>query len=102
MKTAQSPDFAVRCDTGGDCNGADVDALMPEGVKNPGTAEQAVQRALSHVGSGSEFSGFSLRFVTLAYGYGGGLAMWASKNALADTMFGRSRVRCRKSLSAAH
>lgn len=46
---------------------AQVDELLPAGYRNPRTAEQAVQWALSQVGVQRD-SGYCLRFVDLAYG----------------------------------
>ncbi len=46
---------------------SEVDALLPDGYRNPRTADQAVQWALSQVGVYRD-SGYCLRFVDLAYG----------------------------------
>ncbi len=69
MTKAASPDFAVA--PAAAANGK-VDTMMPKGVTNPRTSEQAVQWALRMVGE-YQYSGHCLRFVTLAYGYSAGL-----------------------------
>lgn len=47
--------------------GADVDAALPAGYRNPRSAAQAVAWALSQVGVHRD-AGYCLRFVDLAYG----------------------------------
>lgn len=54
-------------EVGSDPGGANVDAQLPDGYRNPRGAEQAVAWALSQVGVYRD-AGYCLRFVDLAYG----------------------------------
>ena len=65
------------CSAGSDLSADQIDQLLPDGRSNPRSASQAIAWGRALLGAtvlpdGTPQSGHCLRYVTLAYGYGGG------------------------------